>query len=188
MIYTGIGSRKAPQHILNKAEEIGYYFARKGFTLRSGKARGMDAAFQTGMQNFYLDSLPDLLVKFTRMAEIYIPWETFDNPHLMSEWDYTFETEEEYLKCEEIAKTIHPAWMKCSPAAKKLHSRNVFQILGFDLDTPSDFVLYWAEEDSCGEVSGGTRTAVMLARKYNIPTINMDFEGWEEKLREVIKQ
>lgn len=63
-------------------------------------------------------------------------------------------------ECEEIAARIHPAWHMCSDYAKKLHGRNVKQVLGDDLKTPSDFLLCWTKE---GKDVGGTRTAIVLA-------------------------
>ncbi|MEO0804461.1 MAG: hypothetical protein AAFY57_19655 [Cyanobacteria bacterium J06642_2] len=45
-------------------------------------------------------------------------------------------------------------------------------MLGRTLDRPSEFVVYWAPERD-GEIKGGTRTAVMLARSRNIPTFNL---------------
>jgi len=48
----------------------------------------------------------------------------------------------------------------CSDYAKKLHGRNVKQVLGDDLKTPSDFLLCWTKE---GKDVGGTRTAIVLA-------------------------
>jgi hypothetical protein len=83
--------------------------------------------------------------------------------------------------CPDIAMQFHPSWGYCSPAAKKLHSRNVCQVLGNDLKTPSCFVLYYAEEKN-GKVKGGTAMAVSIARHYGVPTINMFFPDWSEKL------
>lgn len=52
--------------------------------------------------------------------------------------------------------------------------RNIFQVLGKDLDTPSDFVVFWAKPiGNSGKVSGGTNTAVALALQESIPVFNM---------------
>lgn len=71
---------------------------------------------------------------------------------------------------ENIAKDIHPAWDRCSSFAKKLHGRNVFQIMGHDLKTHSSFVLCWTKG---GKPIGGTATAINLAIKLNIPVFNL---------------
>jgi len=47
-IYTGIGSRTAPESILRIIKKTGYILGSAGFTLRSGHAEGPDASFEAG--------------------------------------------------------------------------------------------------------------------------------------------
>lgn len=82
----------------------------------------------------------------------------------------------------EIASKIHPAWNNCSDYAKKLHARNVFQVLGKDLKTPSKFLLCWTKG---GKPVGGTRTAIVLAEQNNIPVFN--FFNYEKTLTAFIE-
>lgn len=49
--YTGIGSRKTPESILNTMTEIAQYFENNNFILRSGGAIGADTAFELGSKN-----------------------------------------------------------------------------------------------------------------------------------------
>lgn len=103
--------------------------------------------------------------------------------------DKAFESGAGYLKeiyfasdateeAEQIAKQFHPAWNKLSNYAKKLHARNVFQVLGKDLNTPSRFVLCWTP-DGCEShkqrsiKTGGTGTAISIADYHNIKVINL---------------
>ena len=53
----------------------------------------------------------------------YVVRETLVVPY---EWPVT----DLYLQAEEIASRIHPAWHKCGKGARKMHTRNVFQVLG----------------------------------------------------------
>lgn len=80
-----------------------------------------------------------------------------------------------------MASTIHPAWNKCTDYVKKLHARNCFQVLGRDLKTPSSFLVCWTPN---GEDVGGTRTAIVLARRHNIEVLNI---GIDEQLIRVMK-
>lgn len=48
MIYAGIGSRETPEDVLEYMENLAEDFARYGWTLRSGGARGADTAFERG--------------------------------------------------------------------------------------------------------------------------------------------
>ena len=75
----------------------------------------------------------------------------------------------------EIAKEFHPAWDKLSPAAKKLQARNCYQVLGYDLETPSQFVVCWTPR---GSGSGGTGQAIRIAKSHNIPIF--DFGKYSE--------
>jgi len=84
----------------------------------------------------------------------------------MKEIFYAGDATEESLK---IASEIHPAWHRCSEWAQNLHGRNVFQVLGKDLQTPVDFLICWTQY---GKDQGGTRTAIMLAKQRNIPVLN----------------
>jgi hypothetical protein len=72
-------------------------------------------------------------------------------------------------EAEEMASRIHPAWDKCNSYVRKLHGRNCFQILGKGLDLPSQFVVTWTPG---GAQVGGTRTALVLAEQWKIPTYN----------------
>lgn len=175
MIYTGIGSRSTPQEVLEQMSKVAYWLASQGHTLRSGKAGGADAAFQNGVEWFVYNSK---VQPTTRHAEIYVPWSKFGEG-LWSCWDYVGGSDR---NAEMIAQQLHPAWHKCSQGAKKLHTRNVMQILGANLDKPSDLVLYYAPEDALGRVVGGTATAVKLARQYGVTTINMAHQHWREHL------
>lgn len=146
MFYTGIGSRETPSKILTLMTKLARYLNDKGYTLRSGGAQGADSAFETG----------------THKKEIYLPWKGFNgNPsplHTIS--DEAFE----------MAKHFHPAWRMCNQAARKFHARNCYQVLGLDLNTPSEFILCWTLNAS-GE--GGTGQALRIAKYYSIPIYDL---------------
>jgi hypothetical protein len=69
-----------------------------------------------------------------------------------------------------IAAKHHPAWYRCSDAARKLHARNVHQILGRDLASPSKFGVCWTAD---GQASGGTGQALRIADAYGIRVFNL---------------
>lgn len=90
-------------------------------------------------------------------------------------------------KAFEIAKEIHPAWYHCSPYAKRLHARNMMQILGQNLDSPVEFVVCWTP-DGCESVTmrtfstGGTGQAIALADELDIPIFNLKNVGRHDEL------
>lgn len=184
--YTGVGSRETPAEVISVMEDAAFRLARLGFTLRSGKAGGADEAFQVGMQKYYESLDNELQEEYrTRLAEIYIPWDGFasDNDKLWDLWDYPLNYTD-YLMPDQkpvrdaLVEEIHPNFeaLKRKRGAFALHSRNVHQVLGANVlePRPSAFCLYYAKEDKNGNPKGGTATAVNLAKKYGVRTLNLN--------------
>ena len=176
--YTGIGSRETPLQMCDEMGQIARAFELRGFTLRSGFAGGADTAFELGTER-------------EELREIYAPWEGFGaNPN--SKWDKPrwdliraheaktgkpFRTAKAHvLKGEQLAKARalaekhHPAWHKLSPAAQNLHTRNMPQVLGANLDKPARFLMPWTID---GGPTGGTGQAIRIANSLNIPVLNL---------------
>jgi hypothetical protein len=186
-VYTGIGSRNTPEEVLLEMRTTAYSLCEMGFTLRSGKAQGADSAFQSGFNDYLLDSHVKGQEDLNCGADIYLPWKGF-NCFSVNIDHFDIILDKPCMKAaQDLASRHHPNWGKCSDAARKLHGRNSCQVLGTFLDIESDFVLYYAPENEItGKIDGGTATAVNIARYYNIPTINMLFDGWEYKLASIV--
>jgi hypothetical protein len=150
-IYTGIGSRQTPAEVLALMTRIAQALDAAGYILRSGGAAGADTAFAQGATH----------------REIFLPWPNFNSVR-----DGIVVHGTAWAQAEAVARTIHPAWNRLSQGAARLHTRNIFQVLGAGLDQPAQFVIFWAPEQA-GEVQGGTRTAVALARQRGIPCFNL---------------
>ncbi len=153
--YAGIGSRETPLEILNVFDDLGYFFAEKGFILRSGGAIGADQSFEKGCD------------RKNGKKEIYLPWMGFENS------DSTLIVKN--LKAFEIAKKFHPYWHNLSQGAQKLQARNSHQILGRDLNTPCQFIVCWTRN---GKGNGGTGQAIRIAKHYEIPIF--DAGGYDD--------
>jgi hypothetical protein len=168
--YTGVGSRSTPDHVAALMKEFAACMASSGWILRSGAADGADSAFESGVTN-------------PAQKEIFLPYPGFNGSRS------TLVKIPE--KCYEIAKTVHPAWERCSSFARKAHARNVLQVLGQDLESPSSFLVCWTADGAIGEKSagrdtGGTRTAIVLAERNGIPVINVCRPEHENYLREAM--
>ncbi len=150
-IYTGIGSRSITRNQIatNALLTIAQVLATKNYTLRSGGADGCDSLFE----QIHINNLAPM--------EIYIPWKRFNN-----NTSSLYTTPTQYM---DEAASIHPAWERCSPGAKKLHARNVAQIKGYN-GIHSKFVICYTPN---GKTIGGTATAIRLALKNNIPVFNI---------------
>ena len=68
-----------------------------------------------------------------------------------------------------IAYKIRGSFIGLNMFGRLAHARNVYQVLGEDLQTPSDFLVCWTKN---GTPRGGTRTAILLAKESNIPVYN----------------
>lgn len=154
MYYTGIGSRKTPEEIKTTIEHIATKLQQVGYILRSGGADGADTFFEQKVQN----------------KEIYLPWRNFNgNSSTLFNVGYT---------AIEIASRHHKGWDRLSDPVKKLMGRNVYQVLGLDLKTPSDFVVCYTPDGCESEkdrtsYTGGTGLAISVADKYGIPIYNI---------------
>lgn len=143
--YAGIGSRETPAWVCARFSMLAGTLGDEGWTLRSGGAEGADQAFEQGLSRHH-------------PREIYLPWPRFGG-HRSPLCIPTTEAVE-------LAGQYHPAWSRCSAAARRLHARNMHQVLGSDLRTPVMFVLCWTAE---GKGHGGTGQALRLAQAREIP-------------------
>lgn len=155
MIYAGIGSRETPEPFCNIMSDVAYCLAKRGLTLRSGNARGADYAFYSGAN------------RAGGKMEIYLPEPNFG---VVKGQDPEVFISDIPKKAFEIAQEYHPAWTRLSAYAKKLMARNVLQVLGRDVETPTNFIICYTNN---GKASGGTGQAIRIAQDYNIPVFNL---------------
>ena len=153
-IYTGIGSRETPVPVLEQMLAIGETLASHGWTLRSGHARGADQAFELGS------------LKAQGKMEIYLPWHGFENAPYNHPGYHVIKNP----TAEHIAAQFHPAWSRCSQGARKMHTRNVYQVVGATLEDKSDLVICWTKD---GKRQGGTGQALRIADYLDIPIFDL---------------
>lgn len=151
MIYTGIGSRRAPPEMLARAEALARRLAASGLHLRSGGALGMDRAFERGTPS--------------DQRTIYRP------AHVTGDVGEAafgiFDAEVAPLAgCGSIRRM--------RPPIAALLARSMFQILGLGLSTPTRAVVCWTPVlDYTHRDAGGTRYACLLAQVRGIPIFNL---------------
>ena len=158
--WTGIGSRETPQEIGELMSKISVKLEELGYILRSGGAPGADTYFAEKIKN----------------KEIFIPWKSFGEGIVPKETEFAHN----------LLREIHPAYDRLTQGALKLHLRNVNQVLGADLKTPSKFLICWAKTDNKGNPMGGTRTAWKIAEKYGIPCFNLAKEEDKNRILKII--
>jgi len=159
--YTGIGSRETPPETCSLIRKIAVYLLSENYILRSGGADGADISFSS--------KIPE------DKKQIFLPWNGFNDYY-----DYKYPLTTNAYK---VAEKFHPAWDRCSNGVKKLHTRNVYQVLGYNLESPSEFIVCWTKG---GRMVGGTAQALRVSQEYNIKIYNLAIEKdkkyWEEKI------
>ena len=165
--YTGIGSRNTPPGVLELMVQTAERLADLGYGLRSGAAQGADSAFEEGCD------------RKGGAKEIYLPFKGFQSHRSLC-----YPPSQEALG---LAARYHPNWMHLSGTARALMARNMHQVLGADLNTPSRFILCWTP-DGCQSLlersssTGGTGQAIALASDRSIPVFNLARQDMEQRI------
>lgn len=154
--YAGIGAQLTPKPVCRRMTAIAVRLRERGYILRSGAADGADTAFELGAGED---------------AEIYLP-----EPRFRGHRSPLYRITDTAL---ELAERFHPAWHRCSPRARNFHARNCYQVLGYDLETPVEFVVCWTAD---GKASGGTGQAIRIATAHSIPVFNLFDPGALDRL------
>lgn len=165
LIYTGIGSRETPKNILPVMHRLALNFAQLGWLLRSGHAPGADQAFEAGC------------IQGGGKKEIFLPWDGFENASQTNP-DYITPAFSDHVM--QLASEIHPAWDKCKRWVRRMHARNINQIIGPDDFNPelSDLVICWTKGASG---AGGTGQAIRLAHRLGVPVFDLaDLKQWDQ--------
>lgn len=172
--YTGIGARKTPISILKRMTKFGEGLGQLGLILRSGGADGADTAFELGC---------DVIGGH---KEIFLPWKGFNKKH-----SHFYKIPE---KAFEIAADVYgPSWLYIKRSIKLFMARNIQQVLGKNLDDPSDFVITWTP-DGCksqeqrSKETGGTGQAIACASERGIPVFNLKNEGAEKEFLSFVEE
>jgi hypothetical protein len=147
LFYTGVGDHHVevvPTQKLDEATSIARNLEGLGLILRSGGATGFDQAFERGVVN---------------PANKIIYLSARDQRYPDDLWN-------------EAVKLVLNTHGNPQAAKRYIHllARNVFQVLGDDLQTPSKFVVCWTKN---GQDIGGTGTTIRIAHKFSVPVYNM---------------
>ena len=168
MIITGIGSRETPDEICDLFVELGRDARERGWWIRSGHAEGADYAFERGAKERCI---------------VYLPWQGFNNDlPILGVLRYR-DLRDDVL--DEVYRNDPYAGPHLSQGVKRIKSRNIYQVLGEDLKTPSSLVICWTPD---GHVVGGTALAIRVARRNNIPVINLGNEDTYKNFNEVLQE
>lgn len=171
LAYAGVGSRETPADVCDLMRGIASTLAQRQWMLRSGHADGADIAFEEGC------------VSVNGTKEIYIPWNGFHKARHGYNDAYAVHCLKNHIEAIGIAQETHPNWKACGEGAQMLHTRNVYQILGMNLDTPVSMVICWTKG---ANATGGTGQAIRLAERQSIPVFNLFTDDTVDKLQDFV--
>lgn len=158
LIYTGVGSRSTPTPYLDLMKDYALFLKDKAI-LRSGGANGADTIFE----------------EFSNNKEIYLPSYTF-NGRVSDGKNYIYD-KTQLFKALHLLEQYYLGFRSPKQYIMLLHARNIFQVLGLHFNKPSDFLICYTpdglENLNYTKHSGGTRTAIFVAYKHNIPIYNI---------------
>ncbi|HEV7805465.1 MAG TPA: hypothetical protein VGO80_06590 [Solirubrobacteraceae bacterium] len=172
-VYAGIGSRKTPADILELMAEIAGALGARGWTLRSGGAKGADQAFFAAATAAGGDT------------ELFLPWAGFQHKALGKLGAPTRRLTGASAGAFALAGTFHPVWGRLPDTVKALHARNCHQVLGAWLDSPVHRVICWTPDgslDGSSRTAGGTGQALRIAAAHNIPVVNLALDEHRDRL------
>ena len=162
-VFTGVGSRRLDAHGEVLCRSVAATIKDLGYSLSTGDAtEGCDAVFWTC---------------FPRKQRFrFGPY----NPEKKPKYDTIVirDGTESYKKAHYFAGFLHPAYRFLPQWMKELHLRNVFQVLGSNLDHPTEFLLCWTPDGAettkaTSKKTGGTGTAIRCADKFGVPVFNL---------------
>lgn len=146
-IFTGIGARTIPSNIFSLLCSIGILLRNNNWVCRTGTARGSDMAFRASYE-----ARPANL-------EVYATEDILHNKYGNADL------------AKRIVRNYHPCYDEIKyDFCQALLARNVYQILGSDLNTPSEIVFCYTEN---GLVQGGSSIVLRIAQHYGIPIVNL---------------
>lgn len=172
--YTGIGAHATPPDVLDLMAAIARHSARQGIVLRSGGSPGADVAFEAGCGD--------------GPKEIFVPWAGFNgNPSPLVMTDGLLARVSgsdawQALREALAAETLRVDLDGIADEQRRLYARDVCEVLGADLSTPSERVVCWTPLTGERE---GTRIALYVARDAGIPSENLSDPAVYERWRRI---
>lgn len=162
-----VGSREGHrEEDLKLIKEAGRLITEAGFGISSGDAIGTDRTFHEGcMESNNYHNLNH---------RIYVVDFNGNRGNRASYYGHFIDASKLEMRDEaiKVAQSVVPHFNYIKPYAQDLQTRNVYQVLGSDLQTPVKALIYWAPPKGNLDdevVKGGTNTALQVAKLHNIP-------------------
>lgn len=173
---TFVGSRKVTRQGLSIGLQAKEILLKNQCIFRSGNALGFD-------------QIVSMYVPVSH-REIYLPYQRFGPAGSELVDGIVLDTKgHTYAKAQQFVYQCHP----CHEKLKQHHLcyliRDVYQVLGKDLQHPSSVVVCWTPDGAetaaeCTRQTGGTGMAIRIANAFGIPVVNLKRQKEISKLEE----
>lgn len=156
--YTGVGSRETPTVVLQLMQDIAAELDRRGYTLRSGGAKGADKAFESG----------------ARTKEIY-----YANHCTVESMDIAKHFHPAWANCSEYARKLHGR-NSFQVLGSRLNSPSQFLLCW----TPDGCITHASRSSR----TGGTGTAISIADYFAVPIFNLQRADHRARLEAMVNE
>lgn len=160
-----VGSRNVPENILTYLIRIGRTYTDMGVGVSSGDAYGADRAGWYGSKQSRMYEAVGARIYLDRNGRN--GRDVYTTPYFYNARDLH--------KYRDVARTMafeaRGSFQGLYQSGIELHTRNVYQIHGHDLDNIVIACIFYAEPNGKSTVKGGTNTAFQLAKTAKVPTI-----------------
>ena len=155
LVYAGIGSRATPPETLRDMTIMAAWLARRGWHLHSGGAAGADSAFAAGAPGRAPHRVP-ALARISRLRRAGLP-------HPLAR-AHAHLPRHRRRPASHVATAARPPPGLCMPETPRSCWARTADT------TPVHAVVAWTER---GLISGGTGQGIRIARRYDIPVLNL---------------
>lgn len=157
-IFTGIGASDTPASACAWLQDLSRQLAAAGWLARSGGADGADTAVEQGV------------AQAGGLMDLHLPWRGYNNRA-----SAFFGAQPEAMR---LAESVYPRWQEVSASVQRIFGSCVHQLLGAQLQRPSDLVLVWTADGCETEAersrrTGGSAIVIVLAHRRGVPVFNL---------------
>lgn len=185
-----VGSRTASEEDCDLLYEASLALLRAGWKGVSGGAEGPDDTLTLAIRQYISEIWSTATeIRPSRIGEIHIPWEGFNNLKHGDLYGCVIGPKHrpDNVLLDAVVALARGGLFNLTEGGRKLHQRNVYEILTKTLQDPVDILLLSAPKGMGNTVKGGTATAYVLAKALGIPTINLQEECGRAQLRALLE-
>lgn len=169
MIFTSYG-QQLPKDMAAQAAQIGKELSDLGWTYRGGYE-------EPGLMTMDIAVNKD-------SREIFVPWQGFNKGRHKHEGVLVCHCLETHLSAIEMAQQAYPTFKEETTEIQMYWVRNIYLLLGENLDKPTDLVIYYQDGQTTAKT--GSQYLLHAALQMEVPCFNIQNQQGMDKLYEYV--